>query len=357
VTRTDPARSARSRALPAAALATLALALGAVPARAATTLRWQQPAGSPSVTEFRIYTGAAPGAGRRVFAGLPTPDAQGVYAATVTIDEIERGDAAYVWLTAANATGESPPSNDRFFPERWDPSEDELPIPGAVDTGGTSGDGLLVPLRAVGAQPAALGHAELREGAANVFEVVVEGVPDGLYELFVDGARRGAIPVVAGRGALRFSSAPGAGELLLDFAVKGRVVEVRAGGPTVLGRLFPIDVGSALGRFSPETRTFQFRVGLANARVDLDATGDAEWRSTGGAETLRLNARDLPAGAYHLFVDGVLRASATADSRGSLRLELGTTARPPQPLPFTVRRAQLELRNAAGVALLVGVIE
>jgi hypothetical protein len=347
-----------SFALPAAALATALLALGAQGAAASTTLRWQQPAGSAAVTEFRIYAGATLGAGLRVQTGLPTPDAQGVYSATVTIDRIEQGIATYVWVSAANAAGESPISttNNRFYPAVA-PPDDGGPIPGAVDTGGRTGDGLLVPLRATGASPSALGHAELRQNADSEFVVAIEGVPNGLYALFVDGVKRGDITVSAGHGVLSFSSAPGAGELLLDFAVKGLVVEVRSGGQAVLGRLFPTDVTSALGRYAPETRAFQFRVGLANSRVDLDATGDAEWRSTNGAELLRVGARDLPAGTYRLFVNGTSRATAVADTRGSLRIDLGATTRPPQPLGYPLRGAQLEIRNDAGVTLLEGVLE
>jgi hypothetical protein len=345
------AASLRVASLP---LAILAAALAAAPAAASTTLRWQQPAGSPPVSEFRVYAGSdASGPGQQVFRGLPTPDAGGVYSATVTIPALDLGQAAYVWVTAANAAGESTRSNVR----RKEPPTAGGPTPGATDTGGKTGDGLRVPFLVTGSVAGATGSAELRQGDVDLFTVTVLGLPDSVYGVYVGGAKRGDLSVAGGTGTLRFSSAPAAGELLLDFAVKGLAVEVRVGDASLLGRLFPTDLPSALGRYAPETRSIQMRIGLANARVDLDATGSVEWRTTNGVEQLRVAARDLPPGTYRLFVDGTERGSAVADTRGSLRLDLGATTRPPQPLGFEVLGATLELRDDAGAALLVGTVE
>lgn len=75
------------------------------------SLRWMQPAGSAPVDAFRVYQGASYGAGDWVlYEGLPTPDATGVYQATVAV-----GRNVYVWVRAVNAAGESAPSNGLFF--------------------------------------------------------------------------------------------------------------------------------------------------------------------------------------------------------------------------------------------------
>jgi hypothetical protein len=86
-----------------------------------TTLRWIQPTGSAAVEEFLVYAGPTTEVGELVYTGLPVPDASGVYSASVQIEEIDAGIPVYVWLTAANSYGESPPSNANFYPVDCDP--------------------------------------------------------------------------------------------------------------------------------------------------------------------------------------------------------------------------------------------
>ena len=105
--------------------ASLLVALGPEAAFAGPeTLRWIQPAGGAEVTEFRIYKGPTLDAGVPLWAGLPVPDEWGIYSAVVQIDEIDQGIPVHVWLTAANAAGESPPSNARVFDPACDPALD-----------------------------------------------------------------------------------------------------------------------------------------------------------------------------------------------------------------------------------------
>jgi hypothetical protein len=102
-------------------LATAALVfLNAPTASAVTILRWLQPADSAPVEEFVIYKGPAPYSGELVETVLPEPDASGVYAAGIQIDEIDQGIGVFVWLTAANDLGESAPSNTKFYPPGCD---------------------------------------------------------------------------------------------------------------------------------------------------------------------------------------------------------------------------------------------
>jgi hypothetical protein len=127
--------------LPAAVFAaalSLAAAGPAAGGPADVTLSWMQPAGSAPVTQFRVYSGTLPppNPGSVVYAGLPAANAQGVFSASVTIDEIAQGIPMYVWLTAVNAAGESAPSNANLYPEGCDPSVDSdcdgIPDDGAV---------------------------------------------------------------------------------------------------------------------------------------------------------------------------------------------------------------------------------
>jgi hypothetical protein len=87
----------------------------------AETFRWTQPAGSAVVEEFLLWVGPTTDVGELVYAGLPVPDASGIYSTDVQVDEIDQGIPVYVWLTAANSHGESDPSNANFYPVGCDP--------------------------------------------------------------------------------------------------------------------------------------------------------------------------------------------------------------------------------------------
>jgi len=128
------------------ALAPALLALAPAPGGAAVTLRWLQPAESAPVQEFRIYAGPSTAQGELVYTGLPAPDAQGVHEAVVEIDAIDQGIPMYVWLTAANAAGESGPSNAQLHPLGCEPLVDG-------DCDGIADDG------AAGHAPCASGQA------------------------------------------------------------------------------------------------------------------------------------------------------------------------------------------------------
>jgi len=75
------------------------------------TLRWTEPSSSSTIASFTVYLGTTSG-GSDVLVqslGLPSPDASGVYSATVTIAD---GTTVYAAVTATDNTGsESPRSN------------------------------------------------------------------------------------------------------------------------------------------------------------------------------------------------------------------------------------------------------
>lgn len=80
-------------------------------------------------------------------------------------------------------------------------------------------------------------------GGKPVFEVQVEGVPEGSYSLVVDGAGVGDIEVITddekNKGKLKFSDPEKDDTLLLDFDPRGTVVEVLQGANVILDVLFP----------------------------------------------------------------------------------------------------------------------
>ena len=157
------------------AAAVVSMLLGPSTASALTTLRWTQPAGSAPVSEFRVFKGPALDVGELVYQGLPTL-AAGVYSADVQIDEIDQGLPVFVWLTAVNTYGESPPSNANFYPEGCDPALD-------ADCDGVPDDG------APGGVPCASGQVQgcddncpywPNPGQDDTGGVGVLSVPDGI---------------------------------------------------------------------------------------------------------------------------------------------------------------------------------
>ena len=82
-------------------------------------------------------------------------------------------------------------------------------------------------------------------GGNPVFEVRIEGVPEGMYSLVVDGVVVGDIDVIAdeedgkAKGKLKFSDPEKEDTLLLDFDPRGTVVEVLQDSTVILDVLFP----------------------------------------------------------------------------------------------------------------------
>ena len=100
--------------------------------------------------------------------------------------------------------------------------------------------------RAAGVPAEAKAEAEIDVGVAGVivFEVEVEGVAAGTYQVTVGGIPRGNITVVAypdrARGELRFEAEPeGTEEILLDFPVIGLPVTITQGATTFFSGTVP----------------------------------------------------------------------------------------------------------------------
>jgi len=80
------------------------------------------------------------------------------------------------------------------------------------------------------------------------FEVELDGVAPGLYDVMVDGVDMGDIEVAAtGQGEIEFDSRPstddGAGddlEVLLTFDPRGRNIEIQQGGVVLFSGIFPL---------------------------------------------------------------------------------------------------------------------
>jgi len=88
------------------------------------------------------------------------------------------------------------------------------------------------------------GDARLRQEHDRVrFDVEIEDLPPGEYELWIGGLLRGVIQVIDFgteiEGEIEFSFPQSSGEELLDFDPRGQVVEIRQNGMVYLDGLFP----------------------------------------------------------------------------------------------------------------------
>lgn len=165
------------------------------------------------------------------------------------------------------------------------------------------------------AQSPPVGHAEVTwsvdQGARREFEVELEDVPRGLYDLFVDNTLRGSFRVVTRddgtEGEIEFSSYDD-DELPLDFDPVGAslVVRDRDGLAWFSGIFDP----SILDQRPPAEPASYFEESLASTGADPDASGMAEYEvDSDGAHEFAVEIEDVAAGTYLVRVGGVDRAT------------------------------------------------
>jgi len=232
---------------------------------------------------------------------------------------------------------------------------------GAKNTGKNKGDGLEMKLLDMGVMPGAEGEAEFeQDDDEDEFEVKIESVPAGSYSLLVDSVMRGTIVMGSGKkaeGKIKFSTDPEGSELLLDFEVKGKLIEVQSAGVTVLSIVFPTSVQAATGKFKKEKHEpGKVLVNLVNTGVDFDTFGLLDFKSNKGVEKMKLSIEDLPVGVYSIFIDGVDRGSMAItkkDGKAKMEFTSKATSSPKKIfLDFPVAGTLVEIKDSLGTVVL-----
>jgi len=208
-------------------------------------------------------------------------------------------------------------------------------------------------LTSTGAIPGASGHVRIREKRGVIdFDVEIEDVPNGSYDLFVGGVDRGDIIVSANRGEIEFSDGgDDPDELPLTFDPYGALVEVKQGATVIL-------TGSAIGGggggggnvCAPE----EVRLDLVNVGPDANAQGDARHRVLDDCDRdFRVEIENLPAATYDLFVGGVDRGDITVDGTEQGEVEFHTDPNEVGKvlLTFDPRGQLIEVKQGATVFL------
>jgi hypothetical protein len=206
-------------------------------------------------------------------------------------------------------------------------------------------------LVSTGVQPGAKGHARLREkNGRREFNVEIEDVADGAYELWVDGVLRGSISVAAGRGEIEFGD--DSSGLPLDFDPLGKLIQVFQNGSVILtGNLLAGAPGVSV------CIPAESIIVLTNLGLDADASGDARLRIRDDCRRdFRVQVEDLPVGAYDLVVAGVARGTiAVTNSASGTRGEIEFSSDPGEagklPLDFDPAGQVIEIKQGASVFL------
>jgi hypothetical protein len=187
------------------------------------------------------------------------------------------------------------------------------------------------------------------------FDVEIEDLPSGTYDLFVDMLDRGDIVVSGGEGEIEFSDGgDDPDELPLTFDPYGALVEVKQGATVIL-------TGSAIGGGGGGGGNVcsdeELRLDLENVGPDGDAKGDARHRVLDDCDRdFRVEIEDLPDGSYDLFVGGIDRgdiqvAEVAGEHQGEIEYHTDPSEVGKVLLTFDPRGQLIEVKQGATVFL------
>lgn len=216
---------------------------------------------------------------------------------------------------------------------------------GGGNGGGTGGTGAPpfgnseteVDFNNTGLDPDASGDVELEQRSDRVeFDVEIEDLDIGVYELWVAGVMRAEITVVevpgGTEGDVDFRNPVEPGKILLDFDPIGQLITIEQAGSVFLEVTFPTELGggdddngggsgsgggddddngggnSGGGDDDDDDNRVEIDINLTNTGVDGDASGDAEWEMRSDRIDFKVEIEDLDVGSYNLIVGGAVRA-------------------------------------------------
>lgn len=210
-----------------------------------------------------------------------------------------------------------------------------------------------------GLDPDASGHAKLKVGddCEREFDVEIEDLPVGDYDLVVAGVVRGTISVVSTldgtEGEIEFSSdSDDPDELPLDFDPAGATIEIKQG-PNVF-------LTATAGAPNPGTcDAVDTELDLIGSGADANAKGKSRFRQDVNCDRdFRVEVENLPVGSYELAVGSIVRGSIAVTIVNSEEFgEIEFDNEPDRPgellLDFDPRGQLVEVRQGATVFLSV----
>ncbi len=209
----------------------------------------------------------------------------------------------------------------------------------------------------VDADGSAKARLRTRDDCERDFQVEIEDVPSGAYDVYVGGVLRGVLTVVDTgfgiAGELEFDTDPDdPGQVLLDFDPTGAAVEVRQGATVFFSSAFTGSGGGGGSCTAEETE-----VPLLNTGAYGDAKGKARYRLESDCDAdFRVEAEDLPLGDYTLRVGGIVQGTLTValvegEPEGELEFDTDPDEPGELPLTFDPRGQLIELVQGGTVYL------
>jgi cytochrome c oxidase assembly protein Cox11 len=194
-------------------------------------------------------------------------------------------------------------------------------------------------------------HFRLRRDGRKSFEVQLRGVPNGAYQIFVDGVDRGTILVVLGRGTIEFDSADPP-EPVLDFDPRGVTLDVAQSGTVLFSGPFAAQSPGVNVCDASQTSLF-----LTPTAAGAGGKAELRFRTRSDCEKdFQVEIEDVPAGPYDVLVNEAVVGSITAAAdpvTGEIdgEIEFDTDADDPDELPlsFDPANAMVEIRQGAAL--------
>ena len=164
------------------------------------------------------------------------------------------------------------------------------------------------------------GKAEFEiSGGRTNFEVEIEDLPEGNYELIVDGVNQGRIkvkslPTGGTKGELEFRSPVESGKVLLTFDPRDKLIDVTDSTSTiVLTQIFPLETPIDDGGL-PGGDEQEIDIEMTNAGIYPAGDAKAEFEQRPDRTEFSVEVEDIPVGEYELWVGKVLRGTITVVS-------------------------------------------
>ena len=225
---------------------------------------------------------------------------------------------------------------------------------------GTVPEGFDIALLSTDVIPGASGDADFDLSSDEVeFDVEIEDVPVGTYELQVGGVTRGMIDVVdtpsGPEGEIEFGSPPDPDEVLLDFDPRGQDIDVLDNGVVILTNVAPEvgdPPGTGSGGMPPPFGNSEISIELANLGVYPGGEADADFDQDADEVEFEVEVEDIPVGSYTLFVGGVERAMIEVvqqeddETKGEIEFRYPVEAGK-LPLDFDPRGETIEVAEGA----------
>lgn len=158
-------------------------------------------------------------------------------------------------------------------------------------------------LASTGADSDASCRARWRQDSDDTdFNIELQDLPQGSYELWVGGVQKPDVTVGAlGQGELEFQTPKDGDKPLFDFAVLDQLIEIRQGATTFFSDVFD---GSGTGGGGVGGATAKKEIVMVNVGPDLNAQGKLEHELKAGKVKFEVEVEKLDAGTYQLHVGG-----------------------------------------------------